>query len=119
MLLGEIPMFCFGILRIFVGKSQKCKNWKIWASLGLLWRSVRNPRRGVDLRQGVGYLAVARPRCQNGTPWVRRGVAKLRRSVEVLRRDVEVLRRSIEVLRHGIATVHSEQILYCYSNPNK
>ena len=28
MLLGVIPMFCFGILRIFGEKSQNNKNWK-------------------------------------------------------------------------------------------
>ena len=50
--------------------------------IGLLHRSIGNPRRSVDLCQGVGYLAAARPRCQNGTPQV----------------------------RHGVATVHSEQI---------
>ena len=44
---------------------------------GLLRYSVGNPRCGVDLRQGVGYLAVERPRCQNGTPQVRHDVAVL------------------------------------------
>ena len=62
----------------FEEKSQKCKNWKIWALLGSLLRT---------------HVA-AWPRCQNGTPRVRRGVAKLRRG--------EGLRRSIAMLRHGI-----------------
>ena len=88
-------MFCFEILRIFEEKSQKGANWKsrhIW----LLRRSVGNPRRGVDLRQGVGCLASARPRCQNGTPRVRHDIAKLCRSVP---------------------TVHSEKILdFCFLN---
>ena len=69
-------------------KSEKKKKEKL-GIIGLLHRSIGNPRRGVDLRQGVGYLAAARPRCQNGTPQVRHGVA---------------------LLRHGVATVHSEQI---------
>ena len=55
MLLGVIPKFCFGILRIFGEKSQKYKNWKNLGIIGLIRLSVRNPRRGVDLRQGVGY----------------------------------------------------------------
>ena len=45
-------MFCFGI---FGGNRKKEENWKIWAKIGLLRRSVGNPCRGVDLRQGVGY----------------------------------------------------------------
>ena len=73
MLLRVIPMFCFGILRIFEEKLQKSKRWK-FRHFGLLRRSIGNPRRGVDLRQGVGCLAAARLRCQNGTLWVRRGV---------------------------------------------
>ena len=56
----------------FWRKSQKGgkleKSWQI----GLLRCSVGNPRRGVDLRQGVGTLAVARPGSQkwhpSGTP---------------------------------------------------
>ena len=53
-------MFCFGILRIFGENLQKSKRWKS-RHFGLL-------------RQGVGCLAAARLRCQNGTPWVCRGV---------------------------------------------
>ena len=66
---------------------QKLENLGI---IGLLRRSVGNLRRDVDLRQGKGYLAAARPRCQDGTPRVHHDVAFLRR---------------------GIATVHSEQLL--------
>ena len=73
-------MFCFEILRIFGEKSQKRKNWKS-GHFGLLRRSVGNPRRGIDQRQGVGCLAAARPRCQNGTPWVHHDVAKLCRDI--------------------------------------
>ena len=43
--------------------------------IGLLRRNVGHPRHVIDLRQGVRCLAVARPRCQNGIPWVRHGVA--------------------------------------------
>ena len=66
---------------------QKLENLGI---IGLLRCSVGNPRRGVDLRQGVGYLAAVRPRCQNGTPPIRRDVAKLRRG-EGLRRGVDIV----------------------------
>ena len=79
MLLGVIPMFCLGILRIF---GEKYQNSKIWKSghIGLLRRRVGNPHCGVNLRQGVECLAAARSRCQNGTPrvWPDEG---LRRSV--------------------------------------
>ena len=72
-------MICFGILRVFGEKSQKSKNWKS-GHIGLLHRNAGNPSRGVDLRQGVGCLSAARPRCQNGTPRVRRrGVAIVHR----------------------------------------
>ena len=74
MLLEVIPMIFFGILRIFGEKSQKSKNWKS-GHIKLLRRSVGNLRRGVELCQGVRSLAVARPRCQNCTPRVRRGIA--------------------------------------------
>ena len=69
-------------------KLQKCKKRGKLGIIGLLCRSVGNPRRGVgvdprrgvgvdprrgvDLHQGVGYLVVARPMCQkwhpSGTP---------------------------------------------------
>ena len=71
-------MNCFGILRTFGEKSQNSKNWKS-GHIRLLRRSVGNPRRGVDLHQGVGCLAAARPRCQNGTPRVCRGIAIVHR----------------------------------------
>ena len=45
-------MFCFEILKIFGEKLQKRKNWKS-RYFGLLRCNVGNPRRGVDLRQGV------------------------------------------------------------------
>ena len=63
MLLGVIPMFCFEILRIFGEKTQNSKNRKT-GHIGLLRRSVGNPRRGVGLCQGVGSLSAARTRCQ-------------------------------------------------------
>ena len=34
MLLGVIPMFCFGILGDFGGNRKKEENWKIWAKTG-------------------------------------------------------------------------------------
>ena len=55
MLLGVILMFCFEIWSDFGEKSQKYKNWKNLGIIKLLCRSVRNPHRGLDLRQGVGY----------------------------------------------------------------
>ena len=67
MLLGVIPMFCFGIFRIFGGHCKNEENWKIWAKLG-------------SYAKAWDTLAAARPRCQNGTPRVRRGIAKLRHS---------------------------------------
>ena len=67
-------MICFGIVGIFVKKPQNSKNWKSGHN-ELLRRSVGNPCCGVNLRQGVGYLVATRPRCQNGTPQVRHGVA--------------------------------------------
>ena len=94
MLLGVIPIICFGIFRIFGEKSQKTKNLKS-GQIGLLHHSVGNPRRDIDLRQGVGCRVATRLRCQNGTPRVCHGVAKLHHSVAVLRRIV--------------ATVHSDK----------
>ena len=67
MLLGVIPMICFGFLRILGEKSQN-NNWKKSGHIGLLRRSVGNPRRGVDLRRSVGCLTAVRSRSQNGTP---------------------------------------------------
>ena len=48
-------MFCFGILDDFGGNCKKRLKLEIWAKTRLLLRNVGNPRRGVDLRQGVGY----------------------------------------------------------------
>ena len=48
MLLGVIPMFCLGILRIFGGKLENL------GIIGLLRRSVGNLRCGVDPRQDRG-----------------------------------------------------------------
>ena len=48
-------MFCFGIFGLFwrkIAKVQKLRNLGI---IGLLRCSIGNPRRGVDLHQGVGY----------------------------------------------------------------
>ena len=67
-------MICFGILRIFGDKLQNSKNRK-FGHIGLLHHSVGNPRRGVDVCQGMGCLTAERPRCQNGTPRVRHDVA--------------------------------------------
>ena len=75
-------MFCFGILRIFGGNRKKEENWKIWAKIWLLRRSVGNPRRGVDLPQGMRYPLrgeVEVTKCHLlGTP--RRRIATLWRS---------------------------------------
>ena len=51
-------MFCFGILRNFGGNRKKEEKLENLCIIRLLLRSVGNPRRSVDLRQGVGY-----PRC--------------------------------------------------------
>ena len=51
MLLRVIPMFCLGFWRK-IAKVKKLENLGI---IRLLRRSVGNPHRGVDLRQGVGY----------------------------------------------------------------
>ena len=53
MLLGVIPMFCFGFLRIFIEKYQKSKRENL-DKHGLLCRSVGNPRCGVSLHHSVG-----------------------------------------------------------------
>ena len=97
MLLGLIPMFCFGILRIYGGNRKKKGKLENMGIIGLLRHSVGNPRRGVDLCQGMEYLIAARLRCQNGTPQVHHGVALLLRS---------------------IATVNNKQILdFCFRTP--
>ena len=59
MLLGVIPMFCFGILRRKLQKGGTLENLGKMGSYAKTWDT----------------LAATRPRCQNGTPWVRRGVA--------------------------------------------
>ena len=81
MLLGVIPMICFGILKIFGEKSQKRKTIGKSGHIRLIHHSVGNPRRSINLHQDVGYLAATRPRCQNGTPRVHRGVVVLCRGV--------------------------------------
>ena len=48
-------MFCFRIFQDFWRKSQKGRKLENLGKIGLLRHSVRNPRRNVDLRQGVGY----------------------------------------------------------------
>ena len=55
MLLGVIPMFCFGILSDFWRKWKKGGKLENLGFIGLLCHNVGNPRRGVDLCQGVGY----------------------------------------------------------------
>ena len=47
-------MICFGILRICGGNRKKRKSGKS-VKIGLLRCNVGNPRRGVDLRQGMGH----------------------------------------------------------------
>ena len=95
-------MICFGILRIFGEKSQKLEIWAYRVR-----RSIGSPRRGVDLRQGMGCLAAVRLGCQNGTPRIRKGIATLCCD--------EGLCRSVAVLRHNVATVHNKKILDCCS----
>ena len=74
-------MFCFGILRTLeeITKRGKLENLEkiglISRSVGNPRRSIGNPRRSVDLCQVVGSLAAARSRYQNGTPRIRRGIA--------------------------------------------
>ena len=64
MLVGVILMFVLGFWGDFGENLQNCENWEIW----LFRRSVGNPCHDLDLRQVVDTLAMARPRCQNGTP---------------------------------------------------
>ena len=82
MLLGVISMFCFLILSYFGEKSQKCNKMEILGIIGLLRCSVGNPRRGVDLLQGVGYPHRGKAEVPkwhpSGTP--RRSIAAPRRS---------------------------------------
>ena len=47
--------------------AKKKGNLENLSKNGLLRCSVGNPRHDVNLCQSMGYLAVARPRCQNGT----------------------------------------------------
>ena len=54
MLLGVIPMFCFGILRI-LEKNRKSAKTRKSGHIRPLRRSVGNPCRSIDLFQGVGY----------------------------------------------------------------
>ena len=54
---------------------------------GLLRCSVGNPCHSVNLRQGVGYLATVRLRCQNGTPRVGHDVAFLLCDVAIVQRE--------------------------------
>ena len=75
MLLGVIPMFCFGILEKNrkIAEVQKMENLGI---IGLLRRSVGNPRRDIDLCQGVGYPRRGVDLCQ-GVGYPRRGEAEV------------------------------------------
>ena len=50
MLLGVIPMFCFGILRIFGGNHKKGGKLENLGKNALLSCSVGNPHRDVDPR---------------------------------------------------------------------
>ena len=70
-------MFYFGILRIFRENRKSAKTGKSWHYRAPTpQRREPMPRR--RLRQGVGYLAEARLRCQNGTPRVRHDGVLLR-----------------------------------------
>ena len=73
---------------------QKLENLGI---IELLRHNVGNPRRGVDLRQGVGY-----PRC--GEAEVPKGTTRVCHGEALLCR--------------GVATVHSEQLLFGFLFPN-
>ena len=77
MLLGVIPCFVLGFWRKIV-KVQKLENLGI---IGLLRRSIGNPRRGIDLRQGMGYPRRGEAEVPkwhpSGTPW--RSIATPRR----------------------------------------
>ena len=65
-------MFCFRILRILekIVKVQKQENLGI---IGILRRSIGNPRRGVDLHKGMGYPRRGEAEVPkwhpSGTPW--------------------------------------------------
>ena len=68
-------MFCFRILEKNhkIAKVQKMENLGI---IGLLRHSVRNPRRDIDLCQGVGYPRHGVDLCQ-GVGYPRRGEAEV------------------------------------------
>ena len=66
-------MFCFGILGLFWRKIAKVKKLE---NLGIIWllrRNIGNPRRDVDLCQGMGYPCRSETEVpkwhHSGTPW--------------------------------------------------
>ena len=75
-------MFCFRILGLFWRKIAKVQKLENLGTIGLIRCNVGNPRHDVDLRQGVGYPATTRSRCQNWHPssTPRRSIAAPRRS---------------------------------------
>ena len=72
-------MFCFGVILEKNRKSVKIGK-KIMCIIGLLRHNVGNPRRGVDLRQGMGYPCrgeVEVPKWHpSGMPWHRNAVPR-------------------------------------------
>ena len=62
-------MFCFHILSDF-GENRKRGKLEKYGYFGFLHHCVGNPHHSVALRRRVGCLAVARPRCSKGAPWV-------------------------------------------------
>ena len=105
MILGCYCYVLFWDFENFWRKSQKGGKLENLGKNRLLRHNVGNPRRGVDLRQGVGYPCRDEAEVQNGTPQVRRGVVKLHRR--------EGLRIRVAVLHHDVATIHKGQLLCC------
>ena len=66
MLLGVIPIFCFGILRIFGGNRKKEEKLENLGKIGLLRHSVGNPRRGKA--EVPKWHPSSKPRRSKGTP---------------------------------------------------
>ena len=110
MLLGVIPLFSFGILRIFGGNHKREENWKSGHYRAPTpQRREPTPQRRPMPRHGIPSPQRGRG-AKNGTPRVRRGVAKLHRG--------EGLRRSVVVLCCGVDIVHNEQFSdFCFRTP--
>ena len=71
-------MFCFRILRIFGGNCKKRKTGKSW-HFRAPTPSIGNPRRGIDLRQGVGYPRRSEAKVPKWHPLGHRGIATVHR----------------------------------------